>query len=190
MRSDGALYAGYLAQKDQLRQELESPPLTPGGQLTAMAQGPDGQEHLRFHFQSVRSWASEQFEFESDAMRDLIADFAGHAGFAPDDAGGVAFSFLFLSVIQDTGNRVVKGGMGQLPAALAACLRHHGGEVRAGVAVARIMVEEGAAAGVVLENGEQIRAKCVASNAHPSHLTQRLLKYAGLDHEIVEAIND
>jgi phytoene dehydrogenase-like protein len=123
-------------------------------------------------------------------MRDLMADFAAHAGFSPDDAGGAAFAFLFLSVIQDTGNRMVKGGMGQLPAALAACLRHHGGEVRTGAPVSRIMVEEGAAVGVVLDDGEQVRAGCVVSNAHPIHLILHLLRDAGLDKEIVNAIDD
>ena len=182
------LFAGYLARKEQLRQDLESPPALPGAQLTGMAQGEGGQERLRFHFQSVRAWASEQFA--SDAMRDLMADFAGHAGFAPDDAGGAAFAFLFLSVIQDTGNRVVKGGMGQLPAALAACLRHHGGEIRTGVAVARIIVEEGAAAGVVLASGEQIRATYVASNAHPRHLVLNLLHDAGIARELLDAVED
>lgn len=183
-----SLFAGYLAQKDQLRQELESSPPLPGEQLASLAQGANGQQHLRFHFQSVRSWASEQFV--SDAMRDLMADFAAHAGFAPDDAGGAAFALLFLSVIQDLGNRVVRGGMGQLPAALAACLRHHGGEIRAGSPVSRIMVEQGAATGVVLENGEQIRASRVASSAHPIHLIQHLLKDASLEQGIAEAIDD
>lgn len=183
-----SLFAGYLDQKKQLRQELESPPLAPGAQLTTLAHGATGQERLRFHFQSVRSWAREQFA--SDAMRDLMADFAAHAGFAPDDAGGAAFAYLFLSVIQDTGNRVVKGGMGQLPAALAACLQHHGGEISSGVAVDQIQVDRGAATGVVLANGEQVRARCVVSSAHPRHLILHLLRNAGLDQQVVDAIDD
>ncbi|MGH6736267.1 MAG: phytoene desaturase family protein [Methyloceanibacter sp.] len=181
-----ALYAGYLSDKQHLRQELESPPRPPGAITTGLENDPHGQERLRLRLQSVRSWAAETFE--SEAMRDLMADFAGHAGFAPDDAGGAAFALLFLSVIQDAGNRAVKGGMGRLPAALAACLARYGGEIRTGAPVARILIENGAAAGVELAGGECVRAGCIASSIHPRHLILQLLQGAGLDRPMVEEI--
>ena len=181
-----SLFAGYLSTREQLRQELESPPLDPGAVLGSLGQAPDGQRRVRFRYQSVRSWTRETFESES--MRDLMADFAGHAGFAPDDAGGASFSLLFLSVIQDAGNRGVKGGMGRLPAALGRCLACHGGEVRTGAPVRRVMVRDGTATGVELADGTRVDSGCVASSAHPHELIRRLLGDAELDHGLVDDI--
>lgn len=61
----------------------------------------------------------------------------------------------------------VRGGMGSIPEAIAAAARAHGAETRVGAPVAHIVVREGAAAGVVLESGEEIAAGVVLSNAHP-----------------------
>lgn len=180
------LYATYQAGKATLRHELEHAPVPPGAALTALERGPDAQAHLRFQAQSVRSWTYETFE--SEAMRGLLADFAAHAGFAPDDAGGAAFAFLFLAVIQDMGNRVVHGGMGNLPAALAACLAEHGGEIQAGAPVDQIVVESGAATGVRLADGSLVRAGCVVSSAHPRHLVLDLLRDAPPGQDLLDAV--
>lgn len=181
-----SLFAMYQATKDALRHDLEHSPTPPGAMITALERGPDAQAHLRFQTQSVRSWTNETFQ--SEAMRGLLADFAAHAGFSPDDAGGAAFAFLFLAVIQDTGNRVVQGGMGNLPAALAACLAEHGGEIRTGAPVTEIVVEAGVATGVRLADGSTVHTGCIASSAHPYHLIMELLREAPLDQDIREAI--
>lgn len=181
-----SLFTTYLASKDALRHDLEHPPASPGATLTALERGPDAQAQLRFREQSARSWTNETFE--SEAMRGLMADFAAHAGFAPDDAGGAAFAFLFLAVIQDFGNRVVEGGMGKLPAALAADLADHGGEIQTGTPVSQIVVEAGAATGVQLADGSVVRAGCIASSAHPHHLVLNLLEHATLEQGVRAAV--
>ncbi len=177
-----SLFAGYLARRDELRRELEDPPAAPSTIAARLEKAPDGEAQMRFRAQSVRSWTAETFE--SDAMRDLMADFAAHAGFAPDDAGGASFAFLFLSVIQDAGNRGVKGGMGRLPAALAAGLARAGGAIRTGAAVTAVRVENGRATGVRLADGTLVAAECVVSSAHPRHLVLDLLADAKLDPKI------
>lgn len=60
-----------------------------------------------------------------------------------------------------------EGGMGMIAAAMAADLREHGGEARAGAPVRRVLVENGRATGVELMSGEVICAGCVVSNADP-----------------------
>src|ERR1700733_6577031 len=60
-----------------------------------------------------------------------------------------------------------EGGMGGVSSAIEAAARSHGAEVRTSAPVARILVEDGKAAGVVLENGEELRAKGVVSTLHP-----------------------
>lgn len=73
----------------------------------------------------------------------------------------------------------VRGGMGTVSAALASAAREHGAIVHAGSPVCRIVVEDGRASGVALKSGREVRARIVASNAHP-HTT--FLELAGAEH--------
>ncbi|HUC21279.1 MAG TPA: NAD(P)/FAD-dependent oxidoreductase [Streptosporangiaceae bacterium] len=60
-----------------------------------------------------------------------------------------------------------EGGMGAVSSAIESAAREHGAEIRLNAPVARIVVEGGKAAGVVLANGDEIRAKVVVSTLHP-----------------------
>ncbi len=60
-----------------------------------------------------------------------------------------------------------KGGPGVLSQALASAARGHGAELRTGVEVERIRVEDGVATGVALAGGEEISARCVISGVDP-----------------------
>ena len=60
-----------------------------------------------------------------------------------------------------------EGGMGAVSSAIESAAREHGAEVRLNAPVARILIEGGRAVGVVLENGEEIRARVVVSTLHP-----------------------
>jgi phytoene dehydrogenase-like protein len=66
---------------------------------------------------------------------------------------------------------VVRGGMGTITQALAAAARGLGVVIRTGAGVREILVEEarggGRAVGVVLDDGETVRAKAVASGTDP-----------------------
>src|SRR5215831_2967092 len=56
-----------------------------------------------------------------------------------------------------------KGGNGSVSAAIAAAARSFGAEIRTAAPVARVSIDNGRAVGVVLEGGEEIRAKLVVS---------------------------
>jgi phytoene dehydrogenase-like protein len=60
-----------------------------------------------------------------------------------------------------------KGGNGSVTAAIAGAARAAGAEIRTSAAVAQVLVKHGRARGVVLEGGEEIRAKLVVSGADP-----------------------
>jgi phytoene dehydrogenase-like protein len=60
-----------------------------------------------------------------------------------------------------------EGGMGGVSGAMAAAARSHGAQIRTNARVVRVIVENGRAAGVELENGEQLRAKVIVSTLHP-----------------------
>jgi len=60
-----------------------------------------------------------------------------------------------------------EGGMGGVSAAIEAAARGHGAEIRVNARVARLIITDGKAAGVVLDNGDEIRASLVVSTLHP-----------------------
>jgi phytoene dehydrogenase-like protein len=61
----------------------------------------------------------------------------------------------------------VMGGMGAITQAMASAARENGAEIRTEAAVARILVSNGRATGVALEDGTEIHATTVLSNADP-----------------------
>ncbi len=81
-----------------------------------------------------------------------------------------------------------RGGTGAISGAIAAAAREAGAEIRAKAAVARILLHQGRAAGVVLENGDEIRAAVVSSSVDP-HLTfLKFLDPAQLPADFVEEV--
>jgi len=57
--------------------------------------------------------------------------------------------------------------MGAVSSAIESAAREHGAEIRLNARVARVLIEGNRAVGVVLENGDEIRAKVVVSTLHP-----------------------
>jgi phytoene dehydrogenase-like protein len=66
------------------------------------------------------------------------------------------------------------GGCVAIPEALLSVVRDGGGTVRLGTGVSKVLVDKGRAVGVVLEDGEEIRAPLVVSNAG---IRETMLKY-------------
>jgi phytoene dehydrogenase-like protein len=60
-----------------------------------------------------------------------------------------------------------EGGMGGVSSAIESAARAHGAQIRTGARVARVIVKDGRAVGVTLENGEELRAKVIVSTLHP-----------------------
>lgn len=170
----------FVRQKDDIARWMNTPPAPLAQEIDTLSGRPDGMDAYRESLQSVRSWTEEHFECEE--VRLFIGAWACHVGLGPDDVGGGHMAWLFAALIQDLGNRAVKGGMHQLPKALARYLRSQGGEIRTGVRVAKILMEGGRATGVRLTNGEEIAvtpAGILASNVDPRQL---LVSFLGEDH--------
>src|SRR5438132_5049810 len=84
---------------------------------------------------------------------------------------------------------LVRGGTGAISNAIAEAAREAGAEIRTEAPTARISVANGQATGVVLENGDEIRANVISSSVDP-RLT--FIKMAGPEHlpgDFVEAVN-
>ena len=82
----------------------------------------------------------------------------------------------------------VMGGMGAITQALAASGRKLGVEIRTSAAVVQIEVRDGRARGVVLEDGTEIRARIVLSNADPKRTFLRMVAASELPNEFLHSI--
>jgi phytoene dehydrogenase-like protein len=168
------LFRRYRSQRDQIVRSLFSPPEPLSTAIQRMESARGGLDHYRFGLQSSRSWCDETFE--SDEAKCLFGAFAAFVGHGPDDAAGAEISWLFASVLQTDGNKLVRGGMHQVSLALAARLESLGGEIRTGTPVERIEVDAGSARAVILGGGERVPVgTLVAASVDPAQLALRLL---------------
>ena len=80
------------------------------------------------------------------------------------------------------------GGLGALTEALAQAASSAGAQLRFSAPVARVIVTDDSAAGVVLESGERLEAGCVVSSADPRTTFLRLLGAEHLDAGFVRRV--
>jgi phytoene dehydrogenase-like protein len=131
---------------------------------------------LRWGPMAVADFVAEFLE--TDLLRAAVAARGIYgAAMGPWSAGSTAL--LLLRAASDpypVGNSAVpRGGMGGLTSAMAAAARQAGADIRTGAEVERIVVKNGAVAGVVLRGGEEIPAKRVVSGADPQRTLLGLL---------------
>jgi phytoene dehydrogenase-like protein len=117
--------------------------------------------------------------FESDIVKGAFA-FDGIVGaYAAPSTPGTAYVLLHHCFGEVNGKPGVwghaVGGMGAITQAMAASATARGAVIRTQAEVARVLVEEGRAKGVVLGSGEEVRARVVAANVGPKLLFGRLL---------------
>jgi phytoene dehydrogenase-like protein len=83
-----------------------------------------------------------------------------------------------------------RGGMGAITTALADSLQASGGSIRCSAAAERILVRNGRATGVMLENGEEIRARIVVSNMDVRRTFLETMDAADLPEEFVQQVRN
>ncbi|HET9334759.1 MAG TPA: NAD(P)/FAD-dependent oxidoreductase [Gemmatimonadota bacterium] len=81
-----------------------------------------------------------------------------------------------------------RGGTGAVSESIASAARSFGAEVRTDAAVERVLVEGDRAVGVVLGDGEELRAKTVVSGLDPRRTFLELVEPASLPEELVSAV--
>lgn len=137
----------------------------------------DLQTLLRVIPMAVADFVSESLS--DDALRAAIAVRGiQYAGMGPWSAGTTAV-LLSDSANNDGGapghTVFARGGPAALAGALAASARSFGAEIRAAAGVARVTTKDERVSGVVLDNGEEIAAPLVVSNADPKMTLLELL---------------
>jgi phytoene dehydrogenase-like protein len=130
--------------------------------------------------------------FESEELKATLATDALIGAFASPSMPGTGYVLFHHVMGEVDGVRgvwgYVRGGMGGITQALAAAARERGAEVRTEAPVARILVRDGAAAGVALADGTELRAPIVVSNADANVTFLELLEPSELPDSFVAAV--
>jgi len=145
---------------------------------------------LKLLTQSVQQFLDERFA--SDEIKATLATdgvIGTHGGPAMP---GTAYVLLHHCMGSATGIRglwgFVRGGMGALAQALAGAAEAHGARLRTGAAVQQIRISDGRATGVILDNGDEIAARVVISNADPQRTFLHLMAPHHLEEDFRQAI--
>ncbi|MDH3198783.1 MAG: NAD(P)/FAD-dependent oxidoreductase [Myxococcales bacterium] len=198
-------YATMARLAEVLRPSLETPPPDPGalgfqGFLELLKLGrrfralSRGEQALLLKVLTMSSVELLDEWFESPQLKASFAASGTIGVWGSPRTPGTAFLMLhyFMGGVTDTPGLwgFVRGGMGGLAEALASAARAHGAEIRVAAPVERILVRDGAAAGVVLEGGEEIPARAVLSNADPKRTFLGLVDRGQLPAEFVRGIEN
>jgi len=100
-----------------------------------------------------------------------------HPLFIGGDPRHVTSMYALVAYLEkEFGVHYAMGGVQAIAEAMVGVIRSQGGQVRQGVEVDEILIENGAAKGVRLTGGQTIHADLVVSNADAGHTYQRLLR--------------
>jgi phytoene dehydrogenase-like protein len=186
-------YARLDAVADVLRGLLlETPPNVGGGLHDLLSAWRAGRSLNALPMQAKRDVldlftisAAEWLErwFESDAIKACFGFDSVVGNFASPYAAGSAYVLLHHVFGEVNGKKGswghAIGGMGAITQAMRLEAEARGVEIRTGAGVARVIAAGGRARGVVLDDGSEIAARRVVSNAHPRLLLKLLADTPG-----------
>jgi phytoene dehydrogenase-like protein len=144
---------------------------------------------LRWGPMAVADLASEYFETE--LLRAVIAARGVFGTFLGPWSAGSTLVLLIRAAgdPHPAGSAALAaGGMGAVTQAMASAAKAAGAEIRTGVEVIEIRVQNGAATGVLLSTGEEIYAKAVVSNADPKRTLLKLTDPTYLSPDFVQRL--
>ncbi len=142
---------------------MYSPPLPPSVQTAELEKSEEGRTLLQWQASTPVQLLNELFESEEVKVHFLSRMTV--LGFAPDQFGQ---GWICLFRILKAEAPICVGGSQQLALGLRSAVEAHGGVVRTGAAVKRILLRGNTAVGVELEDGTRAEAaKAVITNVEP-----------------------
>lgn len=135
----------------------------------------------------VREW------FETELLQSAIAARGIFGAAQGPRSAGTAALLLFNAAVDPApggSSLMVKGGPGVLTAAMADAAREAGAEIRVDADVRRVVTNKGLVSGVLLEDGREIAATAVISNADPKRTLLDLVDPIDLDPAFLSRIRN
>jgi phytoene dehydrogenase-like protein len=130
--------------------------------------------------------------FESEQLKVTLATDGVIGANGGPRSPGTAYILLHHCMGGVNGHRglwgFVRGGMGGISNAIADSARAQGATIRVNAPVQKIIVKKGRAHSVVLESGEEIQARIIASNLDPRRTFLKLMDSADLPTDFVDSV--
>ncbi len=117
-------------------------------------------------------WNAVCRQMSDPRLRQLFGRYSTYCGASPFSAPA---TLMLVAHVEQRGVWLAQGGMHRIALALESLARKLGAVFRYGAEAAEVLVENGAAAGVRLVNGERLAADAVVLNADVSAVAGRLL---------------
>jgi phytoene dehydrogenase-like protein len=140
-------------------------------------------EFLRILPMSIADLLNEWFD--NELLKATIAAGGLLGSFVGPRQQGTAYLFLHHQLGESNGafriGGFVRGGAGNLAQALARAVQQHGAEIRTQTEAVKVVTRDGAAMGVMLQNGDEIFADVVISNADVKRTFLKLVEPTYLD---------
>jgi phytoene dehydrogenase-like protein len=144
-------------------------------------------ENLRTLFDLFTKSAGDYLDgwFEGDLVKALFGFDAIVGNYASPYTPGTAYVLLHHAFGEVNGKKRVWGhaigGMGAITQAMARAAAAHGVEIETDAAVRSVLIENGRACGLALEDGRAVRAGAVAANVNPKLLYTAMIPHEELD---------
>ena len=120
-------------------------------------------------------------------LKGLMAGQSGDHGLPPSQAS--AFIHAGITHHYFSGGWYPKGGAFAIPRAFVRALKRAGGEIRLNTPVAKILMDDGAAYGVSLSDGTELRAPVIISNADPEVTFGKLIGRELLSRKLIKKLD-
>ena len=128
-----------------------------------------------------RNWSLGQVldeYIEDDHLKAAVGSLWAYTAVPPSKTAFLPYAGMLTSLL-DGGQSYCRGSFQKLVDAFVIALEESGGELLLGAKVDRITVDDGRATGIVMEDGSEVRADLVISNADATQTFEQLV---GLDH--------
>ncbi|MEZ5773398.1 MAG: NAD(P)/FAD-dependent oxidoreductase [Hyphomicrobiaceae bacterium] len=147
---------------------------------------------IRFWTMSIAEFLDQYFE--SDVIKAYLA-ISGIIGTALGPMSPGTAYVLLHHYMGDVDDQIgawgfARGGMGAVSRSIAGALEAAGGEIRTGAGVSRVLIRNNRTMGVVLESGEEIRAKRVVSNLDVKRTFLKLVDETALPSDFVKSVRN
>lgn len=181
------VYEDFASIRDGFIKAFFSPPAPPSLMTQALEKTRDGLRRLREFSLSAHAWVEQNFT--NDFVRAVMLNWALAPQILPEQEGAGQSFYIMIPAVHVYGQAIPAGGSQQLPLAMGRYLEAHGGRIITNAPIRAFLIEQGVAQGVVLEDGQTIRARrAVVSALDPKQSFLKLTPRAQLTPEFLELV--
>jgi len=182
------IYDDFNLVRDGFLKAFFSPPSPPSMMAQAMERSREGLRRLREFSLSARAWVEQNFE--NDFVRAVMLNWALAPQILPEQEGAGQSFYIMIPAVHVFGQTIPRGGSQELPLAMARYIEARKGKVITGAPIKAFIIENGAACGVSLADGREIRAaRAVVSALEPKQTFRRLIPQEHLSADFLAMVD-